>query len=288
MFINGNKGKFTIVPNEIFKKGLSLKAIGLYVYLNSKPEDWNFTYKGISSQLKEGEKAIRGAVKELVKAKMLIRIPKKGDNGEFNGWIWVINPTKEHLKHIDPSMKASDGTCHYGHDQNGNDRNGHDQNGKFLSNTIEVNTIEVNNKRESIDTYTSKDTNYRERKFFDEKKQKIYEDTLSHFKFSEIKQLGGDERFIEELIRYRDEIGKPFKSVRGVVGVLNDIINCYKTHKMSIQEIFELMSSNEWKTIKPTYSCFEKPKQLKGKVNPIEQGKQMLEKWYANKGGNNE
>ena len=96
--INRLKGGYSILPNEIFKLGLSLKAIGLYSYMNSKTtlEDWNFSYKGLMSELVEGEKALRNAIKELKSVNLLVTIPKKLGK-EFKGHEWILNPNNEDL-----------------------------------------------------------------------------------------------------------------------------------------------------------------------------------------------
>jgi len=96
--------KFTIVENETLNnKKISLRAKGLYSFLSSKPDSWNFSYKGLASQLMESEKQIRSAVKELVENDYLMRIPLK-DKGSFCGWDWIINPDSEDLKlkYLDP------------------------------------------------------------------------------------------------------------------------------------------------------------------------------------------
>ena len=60
-----SKIPFTQASNEILNHNLSLKAIGLYLYIASKPDGWNFTYRAISSQLPNGETSIASAMKEL-------------------------------------------------------------------------------------------------------------------------------------------------------------------------------------------------------------------------------
>ena len=94
---NRLKEKYTQVDNNILNlKNISLKAKGLYAFLCSKPNNWNFSYKWLIFQLQEWEKAIRSAVKELVNIEILLRIPKKEWNS-FTGWDWIINPNKNDL-----------------------------------------------------------------------------------------------------------------------------------------------------------------------------------------------
>ena len=62
-----NKG-FTIIQNEIINSGkVSLKAMGLFLYLKSKPKDWRFSTLRIQKDFSDGLFAIRKAMKALEK-----------------------------------------------------------------------------------------------------------------------------------------------------------------------------------------------------------------------------
>ena len=51
-----NKG-FTIIQNEIINSGkVSLKAMGLFLYLKSKPKDWRFSTLRIKNEVKDGRR----------------------------------------------------------------------------------------------------------------------------------------------------------------------------------------------------------------------------------------
>ena len=323
MFLNGHKDKFQIIENKIFNMGLSLKAIGLYAYLNSKPEDWEFSYKNISAELKEGEKALRSAVKELVDKKLLVRIPKKSEDGQLKGWIWVLNPTEEHLKVIDPFYRTS----HFGNDQNGHDLNGNDQNGKdgdIISNlnsksnliyniynnniykedniksnsnikessiVIENSNIKEKEKEKSEKKEKEKEILSSHPLFINSQNNNLFKEVVSSIRFQELNNITSgaiNEELVRELIIYREQLGSPLRTTKGVLAVLNDIFNCSLRHKVSIQKVFDLMTSNEWKTIKPNYSCFEK----KSPKNAIEKANEILEDFYRKQkikqeGGNN-
>lgn len=56
---------YTVVPNEIHRHKLSLQAIGLYVYLLSKPNIWTFSYTGTEQQVSNGKHSIKASFKEL-------------------------------------------------------------------------------------------------------------------------------------------------------------------------------------------------------------------------------
>ena len=61
-----DKVPFTMVANAILtSKDISLKAKGLYSFMYSKPDGWNFTIRSMSKQLKEGVDSISSALNEL-------------------------------------------------------------------------------------------------------------------------------------------------------------------------------------------------------------------------------
>ena len=86
------KNRYGIAPNEILNnENISLKAKGLYTYLQSKPDGWKFSIQRISIQTKDGKSAIRGAIKELENLGYLKRIPLKDDDGRWNGYDYELS-----------------------------------------------------------------------------------------------------------------------------------------------------------------------------------------------------
>lgn len=76
------KINFTQVPNEIINdKNVSLKAKGLFLYMVSKPDNWEFSYRGMASQLKEGVDSILSTICELIKYGYLQKINNRSSNG---------------------------------------------------------------------------------------------------------------------------------------------------------------------------------------------------------------
>lgn len=142
-------------------KELSLQAIGLYSFLCSKPNDWDFNYRGLSSQRLEGKKALRSCVRELVKHKILIRIQvvKQYKNGKkYAGYEWVLHPTEEDLKnYIDPIDKW--GVPFGGTTLQGDNPKGNDLRGDNRSNTKPSNNDYSNNEVVVSTPTISKDVN---------------------------------------------------------------------------------------------------------------------------------
>jgi len=62
-----------------------------------------------------------------------------------------------------------------------------------------------------------------------------------------------NEEFVNRLIKYRKEVKKPFKTLRGLKGVLKDFAKTSDETFKSFDELFEIMSEKEWLTIKSEY-----------------------------------
>ena len=82
---------FTVVPNDLLRnRNLSLRDIGLLVWMLSKPHDWKFTYDGMQSEIgTDGKAALQKSVKALQSAKYL-RIEKKRCKGRLSECIWYV------------------------------------------------------------------------------------------------------------------------------------------------------------------------------------------------------
>jgi len=86
---------YTQVSNRIINdKSLSLKAKGLYAFMYSKPDSWNFTIRSMASQLKEGVDGISSTLKELrVSGWVDYRKATNGSGEYFIGYIDEENPS---------------------------------------------------------------------------------------------------------------------------------------------------------------------------------------------------
>lgn len=82
---------FAQIKNEVLQdKNLSLKAKGLFAYLYSKPNDWEFSGDRMTSENLDGRKSIYSALKELESAGYLQRI--KRPDGKVD---YYVTYTKE-------------------------------------------------------------------------------------------------------------------------------------------------------------------------------------------------
>ena len=128
-----NKG-FTIIKNEIINSGkISLKALGLFLYLKSKPEDWRFSTIRIQKDFSDGLFAIRKAMKELEEVGLLERKKTKNEKGQFEiNYIFsetvsenptTEKPTTENKKPKSRVRKSDDGKTEVGKTEVGKPNN---------------------------------------------------------------------------------------------------------------------------------------------------------------------
>lgn len=84
------KNKYGIAPNELLNRpDVSLKAEGLFTYIQSKPNGWKFSIERISNQHSDGKASIRAALKELEGLGYLKRVPARDEKG-FAGYDYYL------------------------------------------------------------------------------------------------------------------------------------------------------------------------------------------------------
>ena len=90
LIIENNYGT---TPNEILNHPeISLKAKGMFGFLQSKPPEWKFSTERIALQLKEGEKSVRSALQELEEFGLLKRkLMPKGSDGKWTGYDYILS-----------------------------------------------------------------------------------------------------------------------------------------------------------------------------------------------------
>lgn len=125
-------GNFTIIPNHILNDvTLSFKAKGLWVYINSKPEGWDFSIEKISKATKEGEKSVRSGLTELREAGYLEYKPKFDfELKKLVGQEYILYSEKQYF--TKPVVPKTSGT------QNGGCINNKEYSNKEYSNTLSI------------------------------------------------------------------------------------------------------------------------------------------------------
>jgi hypothetical protein len=74
---------YTIIPNIVFKSGLSMDAIGLLAYLLSLPHDWVVYKTTLHLQMDCGKTKLDGAFKELQATGFILSVRKQKSNGKI-------------------------------------------------------------------------------------------------------------------------------------------------------------------------------------------------------------
>lgn len=85
------QSNFTTIPNHIINDNrLSFKAKGLFLYLISKPDGWNFSADRIANDCNDGKKSVLSGLKELEINGLLTRKNIR-INGVFKGFDYSLS-----------------------------------------------------------------------------------------------------------------------------------------------------------------------------------------------------
>jgi hypothetical protein len=87
------KGRdFTIIPNEMIRStALTFKAKGFLTLALSMAPEWRPTLENLHKFSKEGIKASRAALHELLEAGYIVRYrPRSEDNKRFGDWVYIV------------------------------------------------------------------------------------------------------------------------------------------------------------------------------------------------------
>lgn len=92
--IKKDNGNYTNTNNQLVRDDdLSWKARGIFNYLWSQANEWQFYVKEIASHSKDGEKALQSGLQELEKHGYLKRVNRHSKNGSFDGLDWILDDT---------------------------------------------------------------------------------------------------------------------------------------------------------------------------------------------------
>lgn len=88
------ESNFGIAPNKLLNnEKISLKAKGLFVYIQSKPEGWSFSAEKIALSQRDGLDSVKSAIKELEEHGYLIRQKRHTDLGKWEQTYNLCIPT---------------------------------------------------------------------------------------------------------------------------------------------------------------------------------------------------
>lgn len=111
VFKGGRRKGFTTVYRSVAQdRRLSLKARGLFLLLQSLPEDWKLTISGMATLAGTGKDQIRSGLKELLQVGYLVMEQSHDETGKFSGNIFVLQeeapliPLSENPTTVDQKM----------------------------------------------------------------------------------------------------------------------------------------------------------------------------------------
>lgn len=99
------KRRYATTPNELLEnETISLKAKGMFAFLQAKPENWRFSTRRIAKQNKDGITSTGNALKELEKRGYLRRKPARSAGGNWNGYDYILyeKPSSENPTTVKP------------------------------------------------------------------------------------------------------------------------------------------------------------------------------------------
>ena len=94
------KDRFATTPNALlYNSNISLRAKGLFAYIQGKPDKWNFSAERIALECKEGLQSVRSSIRELETFGYLQRVKYQNEKGH---WEW------DYILHSAPSNPADE------------------------------------------------------------------------------------------------------------------------------------------------------------------------------------
>lgn len=103
--IKQDRGNYTNISNQLIRDSrLSWKARGIFAYLWSQADEWDFYVSEVAKHATDGRDALRSGLKELENYGYLTRKPSSGTGGQFDGMSWVLTD-----KPAESAENAADG-----------------------------------------------------------------------------------------------------------------------------------------------------------------------------------
>ena len=94
------KDRFATTPNNLLSNpDITLRAKGLFAFIQGKPDKWSFSAERIAFENKEGVQSVRSALQELEKFGYLRRLKTKNEKGH-----WEI----DYILHSEPENPADE------------------------------------------------------------------------------------------------------------------------------------------------------------------------------------
>ena len=109
------ENNFTVISNDVLKDTtISWKAKGLFAYLWSMPDDWDFYETEVTKRATDGRDSLRSGLKELEEKGYITRKRKRNDKGQVSTSYWELsekpmldNPTQEKPTQGNPTLLST-------------------------------------------------------------------------------------------------------------------------------------------------------------------------------------
>lgn len=90
--IKKDNGNYTNTSNQLVRdESLTWKARGIFNYLWSQSNEWQFYVSEVAQHSKDGENALQTGIQELEKHGYLKRINRHSKKGKFDGLDWILD-----------------------------------------------------------------------------------------------------------------------------------------------------------------------------------------------------
>lgn len=110
--IKKTNNNYTNISNVLARdKRLSWKARGIFLYMWSQADNWQFYVKEIASHSVDGERALTSGLKELETYGYLIRKHRIAKHGGFSGMDWILTDCPEKDSQHNPQNSTDDKTA---------------------------------------------------------------------------------------------------------------------------------------------------------------------------------
>ncbi|WP_318766745.1 DnaD domain-containing protein [Lactiplantibacillus carotarum] len=113
---------YTVIDNKMIRdESLSWKAKGVFAYLWSMPDDWEFYETEVMTHAKDGRDSLRGAIKELQDAHYMRRTRVRNEKGQVKTSDWELSdkpmlekptqekPTQDNPMQENPTLLSTKG-----------------------------------------------------------------------------------------------------------------------------------------------------------------------------------
>lgn len=87
---------------------VSYKAIGIWFYAFSKPEDWQFYIADLVNQHTDGRDSVRSGIKELIEAGYLHRLEERNEKSQYDGYTYYFFETPKTEEEIQKMFPKTD------------------------------------------------------------------------------------------------------------------------------------------------------------------------------------